>query len=289
MLSVIGIILLFVTVFGSFILSGGNIEIIIGATPYEGMAIVGAAVSAFLIANEADVLRRSAIDLKKVFTGPEWKPQDYKDLLCLMFLLTKLMKTKGLLSVEPHIEAPQDSAIFKKFPRILGDPFAIEFICANLRMVSMNLDDPHRLEDVMEKQLEKHLEDMLASAHALQTMADGLPALGIVAAVLGVIKTMGNINEPPEILGRLIGGALVGTFLGVFSSYGLVGPVSSRLSQVADLDIQYYRMIKDTLISHLFGSAAQVSVEIARGVAPTKMQPGFEEMEEAFNTTHIEP
>jgi chemotaxis protein MotA len=161
---------------------------------------------------------------------------DYRDLLSLLFLLTKTMKSKGVIALESHIEKPHESTIFARYPKITHDHFAVDFICDTLRMMTMNLEDPHQVEDAMEKQLEKHHHEALEPAHALQSLADALPALGIVAAVLGVIKTMGSITEPPAVLGGMIGGALVGTFLGVFMAYGLVGPFATRLTAVVNED-----------------------------------------------------
>jgi len=153
-------------------------------------------------------------------------------------------------------------------------------------MMTMNLEDPHQVEEVIDKQIEKHHHEAHAPAHALQGMADALPALGIVAAVLGIIKTMGAISQPPEYLGKLIGSALVGTFLGVFLAYGFVGPFASRLGQVVDEEGQFYKIIKDVLVAHLHGNAAQVSVEIGRGQIPSAAQPSFAQLEEALGAVH---
>jgi chemotaxis protein MotA len=221
--------------------------------------------------------------LGKVFAGAKWKASDYRDLLSLLFLLTKTMKSKGVIALESHIEKPHDSTIFQKFPKIMKDHFAIDFICDTLRMMTMNLEDPHQVEDAMEKQLEKHHHEALHPAHALQSMADALPALGIVAAVLGVIKTMGSITEPPEVLGGMIGGALVGTFMGVFLAYGLVAPFAARLNGIIEEDAAFYKIIQSVLVAHLHGNAAQISVEIGRGSIPSEAQPSFVEMEEALN------
>ena len=150
-------------------------------------------------------------------------------------------------------------------------------------MMTMNFEDPHQVEDAMEKLLEKHHHEVEAPAHAIQQMADALPALGIVAAVLGIIKTMGAITEPPAVLGKMIGGALVGTFLGVFLAYGFVGPIAGRLSQVYAEEFLFYQIIRDVFVAHLHGNAAQVSVEIGRGNVPTASQPSFYQLEEAIN------
>ena len=282
MFQIIGIVLLFGLVFGSFLMSGGKMDVIIHAAPHELMAILGAGVAAFMIANSMGVIKASLGGLGKCFGGPKWKKQDYKDLLSLLFLLTKTMKSKGVIALESHIEKPGESSIFQKYPKVMKDHFAIDFICDTLRMMTMNLEDPHQIEDAMEKQLEKHHHEAACAPHALQNLADGLPALGIVAAVLGLIKTMGSITEPPEVLGEMIGSALVGTFLGVFLAYGLVGPFASRLQAIVDEEAAFYKIIQSVLVAHLHGNAAQISVEIGRGDIPSSAQPTFLEMEEAL-------
>lgn len=282
MFQIIGIVLLFAMVFGSYILAGGKFGVIAHALPHEFMAIGGAGVAAFLISNSLPVIKKSLSGLGKTFAGPKWKKQDYVDLLSLLFQLTKTMKSKGVIALESHIEKPAESTIFQKYPKVLKDHFATDFICDTLRMMTMNLEDPHQIEDAMEKQLEKHHHEALAPAHALQNLADALPALGIVAAVLGIVKTMGSITEPPEVLGGMIGGALVGTFLGVFLAYGLVGPFASRLNAILEEEGAYYKIIQSVLVAHLHGNAAQISIEIGRGDIPSTAQPSFMEMEEAL-------
>lgn len=283
MFQIIGIVLLFGLVFGSYVISGGKFEVILHALPHEMMAIGGAGVAAFLISNSVTTMKATLGGLGKAFVGPKWKKQDYKDLLSLLFQLTKTMKSKGVIALESHIEKPAESTIFQKYPKVLKDHFATDFICDTLRMMTMNLEDPHQIEDAMEKQLEKHHHEALEAPHALTALADALPALGIVAAVLGVIKTMGSISEPPEILGGMIGGALVGTFLGVFLAYGLVGPIASRLKAIVDEESAFYKIIQSVLVAHLHGNAAQISVEIGRGDIPSSAQPSFLEMEESLS------
>ena len=280
MFQIIGIVMLFGMVFGSYALAGGKFDVIIHAAPHELMAIGGSAIAAFLISNSIGVVKSAMGGLGKAFAGPKWKKQDYKDLLSLLFALTKTMKSKGVIALESHIEKPGESTIFQKYPKVMKDHFAIDFICDTLRMMTMNLEDPHQIEDAMEKQLEKHHHEAANAPHALQNMADALPALGIVAAVLGVIKTMGAITEPPEILGGMIGGALVGTFMGVFLAYGLVGPLAARLQAIVDEEAAFYKIIQSVLVAHLHGNAAQISVEIGRGDIPSSAQPSFAEMEE---------
>ena len=280
MFQIIGIVLLFGMVFGSFIMSGGKMGVVIEAAPHELMAILGAGVAAFLISNSLTNIKATGGGFMAAFKGPKWKAADYKDLLSLLFLLTKTMKSKGVIALESHIENPHDSTIFSRYPKIGKDHFAIDFICDTLRMMTMNLEDPHQVEDAMEKQLEKHHHEALGPSHAMSNLADGLPALGIVAAVLGIIKTMGSITEPPEVLGSMIGGALVGTCLGVFLAYGLVGPIAARMKDVVDEEGAFYKIIQSVLVAHLHGNAAQISVEIGRGSVPSDAQPSFLELEE---------
>jgi chemotaxis protein MotA len=288
MFQIVGIALLFIMVFGSFLVSGGNMGVILHALPYEMMCIAGAAAASFLIGNSMPVIKGTLAGIAKTFKGPKWKASDYRDLLALLFLLTKTMKSKGVIALESHIENPGESTIFSRFPRITKDHFAVDFICDTLRMMTMNLEDPHQVEDAMETQLEKHHHESLAPSHALQNIADALPALGIVAAVLGVIKTMGAITEPPAVLGEMIGSALVGTFLGVFLAYGLAAPLANRMKEIVEEEGSFYKIIQSVLVAHLHGNAAQISVEIGRGNVPSGAQPSFLELEEALGAIPAE-
>ena len=282
MFQIIGIVLLFGMVFGSYAISGGKFDVITHAAPHELMAIGGAGIAAFLISNSVTTMKATLGGLGKAFGGPKWKKQDYKDLLSLLFQLTKTMKSKGVIALESHIEKPAESTIFQKYPKVLKDHFATDFICDTLRMMTMNLEDPHQIEDVMEKQLEKHHHEALGPAHALQHMADALPALGIVAAVLGVIKTMGSLDQPPEILGQMIGSALVGTFLGVFLAYGLMGPFAARVKTVIEEDTHFYQLIREGLIANLHRHPANICIEVGRQNTPHHVRPGFSDLEEAM-------
>ncbi|MEN9856845.1 MAG: hypothetical protein RLZZ157_1971 [Pseudomonadota bacterium] len=288
MLLVVGIIIVFAMVFGGYSLAGGHFEVLIHSAPLEFMMIFGAAMGAFVIGNSLTTIKATGAGLAKIASGPKWKAQDYQDLLVLLYALTRTMKSKGVVALEAHIEKPEESVIFKRYPKILKDHHVTDFICDTLRMMTMNLDDPHQVEAAMEKQLEKHHHEAHGASHALQTMADGLPALGIVAAVLGIVKTMGAITEPPAVLGAMIGSALVGTFLGVFLAYGLVGPMATRLVQITDEEHQFNRIIMDVLVAHLHGNAAQVSVEIGRGSVPSPLAPSFTKLEEALNAMPTE-
>jgi chemotaxis protein MotA len=280
MLAIGGLVFVFVCVFGVYAMTGGNMEIVLHALPHEMMTIGGAAVGTFLVANSGHTIKHALKDVKKVISGPRFKKDDYMDVLLLMFQLMKLARNKGTVAVEPHIEKPTESPLFRAYPRILADHFALNLICDYLRMVSMSQDDPHQVEDIMDREIRSHHQEEQHVSHAFQTMADGLPALGIVAAVLGVVKTMGSLNEPPEILGRMIGGALVGTFLGVLLAYGVVGPIASRLKTIYDDESKFYHIIRVIITSHLHGQAPQISVETGRKAISHQFMPEFNELED---------
>lgn len=288
MLPAISIVLILGCVFGIYIMAGGKMEIIIHALPHEMGTILGAAIGAYMISNPTIVLKKTFKELIVSFKGVKWKKQDYKDLLCLMFALCKLMKSKGLIAVEAHIEKPEESSIFKQYSKIAHDHFAVDLICDTLRTLTMGVENPHQIEELIEKQIEKHHHEACGPGHALQGMADGLPAIGIVAAVLGVVKTMASIAEPPEILGGMIGGALVGTFLGVFMAYCFVGPLAAKNMAIHAEEQQFYFIIRDILVAHLKGMAPQVSVEIGRTQVPSHLQATFAEMEAATSEVKVE-
>ncbi len=282
--AIIGIVITLSMVFGGYVIAGGKFSIILYSLPYEMMMIGGAAIGAFVVGNSFGVIKHTGGDIVKVFTGPRWKKQDYQDLLCLMFSLVKVAK-ESPVDIEQHIENPEESSIFNQYPKIAKDSAAMEMICDTIRSMIMNFDNPHQVEELLEKQLESLHHDSLHGAHALQKMADGLPALGIVAAVLGVIKTMASIDKPPEVLGQMIGGALVGTFLGVFLSYGLVGPFADKVKSIHDEEQLFYALIREALVASLNKHTPQLCVEVARRNAPKKLRPSFAEVEEALKET----
>ncbi len=287
MTTILGFVVLLVMVFGGYTIAGGKFGIIIKALPFEMMMIGGAAVGAFLMANSMSGVKHTLGGVGKILKGERFKEQDYKDLLSILYYFVRLAQTKGAMALEPHIERPDESAAFAKFPKIKADHHATDLICDYLRMVGMNADDPHQLEDTMARELKKIREEELHASHALQSVADALPALGIVAAVLGVIKTMASIDSPPAVLGGMIGGALVGTFLGVLLAYGLVGPMAARLKGVVEEEAQYYEVIRAVIVAHLHGNAPQVSVETGRKVAPSDHMPSFQDLEAALQTLEI--
>lgn len=281
MIGFVGIALIFVMVFGGYLAAGGKMGIILKSLPFEFTMIGGAAAGAFVISNDMAAIKHTMKDIGKVFKGPKWQPGDYRDLLCLLFELIRQAR-QNAVALEEHVENPQDSPIFGRYPKILADREAVDLICDTLRSASMNYDDPHQVEEVLEKRMEANLHHALHSSHALQTVADGLPALGIVAAVLGVIKTMGSIDQPPEILGKMIGGALVGTFLGVFLAYGLVGPFSAKVKTVVEEDAHFYQLIREVLVANLYNHSINICIEVGRQNTPGHHRPTFTELEEAL-------
>lgn len=284
MTSIIGIVLVMVMVFGGYILAGGKLSVILKALPYEMMMIGGAAAGAFSISNAKSGLIHSLKSLKLVFTGPKWSKQDYCSLMCLLFELLRLAR-QNPIALEEHIELPQESEIFSRYPKIQSDHYAVELIADTLRSASMNYDDPHQVEEVLEGRLTKIRQHFEHAPHSIQMLADGLPALGIVAAVLGVIKTMASIDQPPEILGKMIGGALVGTFLGVFLAYGFVGPAASKIKAAMDDDLNFYEVICKVLIANLFRHSTNICIEVGRQAAPDHSRPSYAELESELKAT----
>ena len=279
--AILGILVTVAMVFGGYMLAGGHMGIITHALPFEGMMIGGAAIGALLAANDFGTIKQTGADVVAAFTGAKWKKSDYQDLLCLMSELLNILR-QNPIDIEQHIEAPHQSPLFQRYPRILRDEDAIDMICDTIRSMLMNFDNVHQVEELLEKHLEALHEDKQAGAHALQNMADALPALGIVAAVLGVIKTMSSIDKPPEVLGGMIGGALVGTFLGVFLAYGLVGPFASRVKAIRTEEHFFYSMIGEVLVSNLHKNPVNICVEVARRHAPSRVRPSFNEIEQAL-------
>lgn len=284
MIGLVGIAIVLVMVFGGYLLAGGKMGIILHALPFEMIMIGGAAIGAFVISNDGSSIKHTLKDIGKVFKGPKWKPHDYRDLMCLLFELIRIARANPV-GLEEHIEAPEKSAVFAKYSRILADREAIALICDTLRSATMNYDDPHQVEEVLEKRIDANNHHAMHSTHALQTVADGLPALGIVAAVLGVIKTMASIDQPPEILGKMIGGALVGTFLGVFLSYGLVGPFAAKLKSVLEDEAHFQQLIREILVASLHQHSPNICVEVGRQNTPTHIRPSFGDLEEALKST----
>ena len=232
------------------------------------------------IANAKPVLAGTGKALGTLLKGPKYNRTSYMELLGVLFALFNLAKSKGDPALESHVENPEDSPLFQEFPTFVTDHHGLEFVCDFLRLLTLGTKNAHEVEAIMDQELEVHHGELHGVSGALPTMSDGRPALGIVAAVLGVIHTMGSITEPPEVLGHLIGGALVGTFAGILMSYGLVGPVANSVEQSFNADSSYLTCIKTGIIAHMQGYAPQVSVEFARKTLNSNVRPTFSEVEE---------
>lgn len=283
----LGLFLVLVSTFGGFLVAGGKVEIITGvilpALPGEGMIIMGCAISAFIIANSMDSIKHTLKYFNALSKPAAYSKEDYMDLLGMLFTVFKMAKMKGWLALESHIENPEESELFNQFPSFAQNHHAVTFICDYLRIISLGSDNPHEIEALLDEEIETIEAHHNHPGHAIQAMADGVPALGIVAAVLGVIKTMASISEPPEVLGKLIGSALVGTFLGVWLSYTTFAPIASAMTAKAESEVMYYKCIKVALLANLQGSAPQVAVEFARKFLPHEVQPTFAELDEHLN------
>ncbi|MGQ9368073.1 flagellar motor stator protein MotA [Azospirillum sp. ST 5-10] len=279
MFVIIGFAIVVGSVFGGYAMGGGHLGVL--WQPFEYLIILGSAAGAYFIANPKSVITHTGKEIGHLFKGPKYKRDDFLELLTMMYQVFKIAKTKGLLALEQHIEKPEDSPLFQQFPKFYSDHHAIAFLCTYLRLMSLGADNPHELVDLMEEDIETVHHEHQRVSDAIQAVADGVPALGIVAAVLGVIHTMGAITEPPEILGKLIGGALVGTFTGVLVAYGFVAPIAGGLKNIYHAETKYYQCMKTGLLAHLSGYAPAISVEYARNVLEPEYRPSFAQVEEA--------
>jgi len=280
MISAIGLVVLFICVFGGYIMAGGSMAPIMKAAPIETFIIAGAAVAAMLIGNSMDIVKGAAGGLGKVFKGSKYKKDDYLNTIFVVSKIMKTLKSEGAVALEAHIENPEASAIFGEYPALLKDHDLLHLITDTVRLLvvsSSNLS-AYAVEEVMEQSIKTHHHSALKPAEALTSMAGALPALGIVACVLGVVKTMAAIDQPPAILGALIGSALVGTFLGVFFAYGLIEPMAGRLKQIIEDEGEIYKVVKQIIIGTMHGHPMPLIIEAARVGISHHNQPSFAEV-----------
>jgi chemotaxis protein MotA len=277
----IGIGVVFLCVLGAYVASGGHIHVL--WQPYEFIIILGAGIGAFLIGNSKEVVKHIGFALKMAIKGESFNKKEYLELLTMLFSVFKVAKSKGMLELETHIENPKESSIFKNFPLFSHHEEMVVFFCDYMRMLTMGSEDAHQLESLMDQEIETHHHGRNEIATALQNMADGMPALGIVAAVLGVIHTMGSINQPPEVLGHLIGAALVGTFFGILMSYGLIGPIANLVKGIFESEQKYFQCMKAGILAYMHGYAPAIAVEFARKSIHLECRPTFYELETAIS------
>ncbi len=280
MLVIIGMLVVIGSVVGGYVLHHGNLSVLF--QPTELLIIGGAAVGGFIIQSPPKVLGTVLKNSMRVFSVSGMSKKGYLEILGIMNTLFSKMRKEGLIAIEGDIENPLESPLFEKYPAILKNHHAMDFICDNLKVIISANVTPFELENIMDLEMEAHHKEAMIPANSITKIADGLPALGIVAAVLGVVITMGKVSEPPEILGASIGAALVGTFLGVLLSYGFVGPVGTLLEHIAEEDMISFQVIKVALVSFVGGAAPQIAVEYGRRVIPSGEKPGFSELEDAL-------
>ena len=284
MFVIIGIVILLVMVFGGFAITGGALGPVMEAIPHEMLIIGGAALGAIVTGNSMHEIKAIGGSFVKLFKGPKHNKQDHIDVIILTTRLMKLLRSEGPVAMESHVQDPANSAIFAEFPRLLGNKPLIALICDTLTLivVSSGTLEVHAVEEVMDNAMKSHFHEMHEPQHALANLADALPALGIVAAVLGVVKTMGSIDKPPAILGGMIGSALVGTFMGVLLAYGMVSPMAGRLKQIIEADEQIFHAVKQVIIASLHGWPQPLVVESARSGLGHAFRPGLSEMLDAL-------
>lgn len=280
MFPIIGAVIVLVSVVGGYLLEHGNLHVLF--QPVELLIIGGAALGSFIIASPMKVIRAVIGGVLKILGGKAYSKVDYKEVLLLLSETFAKIRKEGLVSIEADVDNPKESKIFSSYPKFLKNHHAVDLVTDTLRTVMTTSIAPHELEALLDTELEAHHEEALIPSNAIATVADGMPALGIVAAVLGVVITMGKISEPPEVLGHSIGAALVGTFLGVLLSYGFVGPVGRNLAYIANEDKEYMNVLKVALVAFVGGAAPQIAVEFGRRVIPAEVKPTFAEMEEAI-------
>jgi chemotaxis protein MotA len=285
MLQILGLLGVFGAIGAGFMLEGGKFGAIMHALGPELLIILGSGAMTMLVSNEFATIRKLLGKFKKVVSGPGWRKADYMDALCLLFLLTRVARQEGNMALEKHIENPASSVVFSRYTRICADHHLVSFITDVFRSITMNFIDPHKVGEMMETEIEKHHHEEIMAAKALSTVADALPALGIVAAVLGVIKAMGAISEAPEVLGAMIGSALVGTFLGVLLAYGVIGPIAGRIKGIIEDEGHMLGMVRQVIMAHLEGLGPQLAVEVGRRSVPTRFQPTFAELDEVVSET----
>ena len=277
MFAIIGIVVVFGAVIGGFLMEKGHMAVLV--QPAELLIIAGASTGTLLVANPIHILKGIGSGLVGVLKGSSFGKPRYLSALKMMYQFLNKVRKEGLLSVEMDVEKPKESSIFKNFPEFLADHHAKDFVCDTLRMAITGGVEPFDMDQMMELDMEVHHNETMQPVNALTTVADALPGLGIVAAVLGVVITMGALGGPQEEIGRKVAAALVGTFLGILLCYGVVGPLSSNMAKSADEHNEYLHVLRVLLLSFLKGSAPMIAIEMGRRAIPAHVRPSFDEME----------
>ncbi len=279
MLVIVGWLVILVCVFGVYIVHGGNIMVILKALPFELVTIGGATIGAFVANNQMKVIKATLKGLGECFKGSKYTKARYMELMALLYDILQKARKEGLMAIEKDVEEPHESELFKKYPTVGHDHHVVEFITDYLRMmVSGNLN-AHEIESLMDNEIETHHHEAHAAVAAIQRIAGGLPAFGIVAAVLGVVNTMGSVGQPPAVLGGMIGSALVGTFLGILLAYAFAEPLAGVLEQKVDESGKELQCIKTTLLASMQGYNPSTAIEFGRKVLYSTERPSFIELE----------
>ena len=280
MLIIVGYILVIGCVFGGFIVAGGNIMAVVEPAAIEMLIIGGGAFGAFVAANTMKTVKAAMSGTIGLLKAPKFGRDDYIELFKLIYELLMKMRKDGLMAVESHVENPAESSIFQKYPKVLEDHHLLDFITDCLRLMIGGNMAAHELEAVLEAELETHHHEAAAPAHAIQKVADALPAFGIVAAVLGIVKVMSLVGSaPPSVIGAKVAAALVGTFLGILLGYGFVGPVAAAMEQRAHEDSKPFEIVKIALLATVRGYAPPVALEFARKQLFSDIRPSFADLE----------
>ena len=278
MFSIVGILVVFGAVIGGFLMEKGKLAVLV--QPAELLTIAGAAVGTLLVANPGHVLKKIGGGLAGAFGGTKFPKQRYLDSLKMMFDLFSKARKEGLVAIESDIEEAEKSQIFQKYPAFLKDHHARDFVCDTMRMAITGGVSSFDVDQMMDLDMEVHHHSAEQPMHALTTVADALPGLGIVAAVLGIVLTMSSLGGPPEEIGHKVAAALVGTFLGILLCYGLVGPLASNMSKRVDEEHSYYHVLRVVMLSFIKGLSPILAVEMARRAIPAHVRPGFSELED---------
>ena len=279
MIAIIGIVVVIGAVIGGFLMEKGHMAVLL--QPAELLIISGAATGTLLVANPMHIIKGVAAGLMGVLKGSQFSKQRYLNTLKMMYQFLNKVRKEGLLSVEMDVEKPKESSVFKNYPEFLADHHALDFLCDTLRTAITGGVEPFDMDQMMELDMEVHHHAAMQPIDALSTVADALPGLGIVAAVLGVVITMGALGGPPEEIGEKVAAALVGTFLGILLCYGVVGPLSSNMRKTADEHNEYLHVLRVLLLSFLKGAAPMIAIEMGRRAIPSHVRPSFDEMEKS--------
>ncbi|MGB3901331.1 MAG: flagellar motor stator protein MotA [Mesorhizobium sp.] len=281
----IGLVVTLGCVLGGFMAMGGHLRVLI--QPYEAIVICGAALGTFIVANSMKTVKDTGRGIVEALKGSVPKEQDYLETLGVLHALMRELRSKSRSEVEAHIDNAEESAIFQAFPTVMKNVDLRNFICDYCRIIIIGNARSHEIEALMDEEIQTIRSEKLKSYHAMVAVGDGLPALGIVAAVLGVVKAMGALDQSPEVLGELIGAALVGTFLGIFLSYAVVGPIAAKMKNIREKNNRLYVIVKQTLLAYMNGSLPQVAIEFGRKTISSHDRPSIDAVEQSTMNTGV--